>query len=330
VGSDCVNELWTPTLEVSTDAVAFLLEGRPAYTSLAAALQGFSDAMTSSYGDPRAQPLGMLLANGVHKTSREGYALEYVLHSGVRSRSAIFVAPIREALDAANFDVSGTLQSILLITDRSSVALLDSLDVKVADDARIATFRQGRPPSFNKDLLHTLLAAGQRSELPGSISDLWRADLFLGTQDGTRWVGVDVKSKAQDLKPRAGLGLAVTFATGKGPAGFERIDGSWVVRLPTAGGAYSAWQQGIRQVHLAAGFIQDRGKFAKLIGPFDDRAVAWLIRQRDRAVGDVVRELWERAGVDDPQLRFYSAPHDVDLLTGPRLDSLDPLLRVVE
>lgn len=324
-----MKELWTPTLEVASDSVGFLLEGRPAYTSLAAALQGFADATTSDYGDPREQPLGMLLANGIHKTSREGYALEYVLHSAIRSRSPVFVAPIREALDAANFDVSGNLQSILLITDRSSVALLDSLDADFAEDARIATFRPGRPPSFNKELLHTLLASGQRSDLPRSISDLWRADLFVGTQDGSRWVGVDVKSKVQDLKLRAGLGLAVTFATGKDPAGYGRIDGCWVVRLPTLGGAYSAWQQGIRQVHLAAGIVQDRGKFAKLIGPLDDRAVAWLIRQRDRALGDVIGELWEQAGVDDPQLRFYSAPHDVRTLTGPQVRTLDPLLQIV-
>jgi hypothetical protein len=72
--------------------------------------------------------------------------------------------------------------------------------------------KQGQPVKLKK-YLNQLAAAFRRKStrpnLPQSINGLWKADLFLGSQEPDHWVGTSVKIKPSRLEAAPGLRIAI-------------------------------------------------------------------------------------------------------------------------
>lgn len=80
----------------------------------------------------------------------------------------------------------------------------------------LLTGRRSQPPKL-KGYLNQLAAAFRRPStrlsLPTSINGLWKADLFLGTTDGDRWVGTTVKINPSHLEAANGLRVGIVPST---------------------------------------------------------------------------------------------------------------------
>ncbi len=48
-----------------------------------------------------------------------------------------------------------------------------------------------------------------RKALPSSISGLWKADLFFGTTDADRWLGISLKINPSQLEGARGLRIGI-------------------------------------------------------------------------------------------------------------------------
>lgn len=117
-----------------------------------------------------------------------------------------------------------TPRVIALIANRRRGSLLrasyDDAMQLVSDDARVLTPYAGRPPtiwatSHNRlaDLLEASTSGRPPRSLAGTptIAKLHFADLLLGSNDGTAWIGVDLKSGGRPCTPtNAGVHLGIS------------------------------------------------------------------------------------------------------------------------
>lgn len=312
---DIVNAELTPSIDELATLDAQTPSGRDAWAGLGAALQGQLDGSRHLSPDMR---LEYLLRDGVHSNAVQGFAFEYTVHAAVRMGHPGVAPLVAEAINGMGYG-GGLLQSLLFIPDRTGPFLLDSALLRRAEGARVITGGVGRPPSLNDALLDALRQAAHRSgdsnQLPASAPDLWRADLFLSGDDGLRWIATDVKSSPKSITPRRGLPLVVTAGR---ESSVEPLDGRTIVTLPLSGRGYGIWEDGVRRLEQAKYLLQDRGRFARLVGAVDKPAVRWLLKARDQPIQAVIEHAWNQAGVSDPMLRGRAAVHDAELLVPRR------------
>lgn len=306
-----VNAEMTASLEELATLDAETPSGRGAWAGLGAALQGQLDGSRHLSPD---MPLENLLRDGVHSYASQGFAFEYTVHAAVRIGHPEVAPLIAEAIDGMGHG-GGMLQSLLFIPDRTGPFLLDSADLRRAEGARVITGGVGRPPSLNDALLAALKQAAHRGggsdELPVNAPDLWRADLFLSGDEGLRWIATDVKSNPRGITPRRGLPLVVTAGS---QGSVHRREGRTIVTLPLSGRGYGIWEDGVRRLEYAKHLMQDRGRFARLVGAVDKPAVRWLQKSRDQPIQAVIEHAWSQAGISDHVLRGRSAVHHAELL----------------
>jgi len=108
-------------------------------------------------------------------------------------------------------------QSILFGAEKKGASqLIATAKELLTDDSRLLTGKQSQPPKL-KGYLNALAAAFRRPttrlSLPTSINGLWKADLFLGTADGDRYVGTTVKINPSQLEAANGLRVGIVPAS---------------------------------------------------------------------------------------------------------------------
>lgn len=145
-----------------------------------------------------------------------GICFEYAVHDAVTRNDPDVLQRIEDALKQCR--VPGkTYQSILFGAEKKgSSQLIATAEQVLTDDSRLLTGKQSQPPKL-KGYLNTLAAAFRRPttrlSLPTSINGLWKADLFLGTTDGDRYVGTTVKINQSQLEAANGLRVGIVPAS---------------------------------------------------------------------------------------------------------------------
>ena len=140
-----------------------------------------------------------------------GICFEYAVHDAVRGGDQRVQDRLSEALKLCK--VRGSeLNSILFGIEKSgALQLIDTANSVLTDDSRVLAGNVGQPAKLKR---HIAKIAGAfrnrrtRLALPNSIRGLWKADLFVGT-DEDRWVGTTVKLNPKQLEGAAGLRVGI-------------------------------------------------------------------------------------------------------------------------
>lgn len=144
-----------------------------------------------------------------------GICFEYAAHDAVRRQEPRVAERVYEALGACNVPGQEVGSILFGAEKQGSQQLIDTAADLLTEESSLLSGYRGRPVKLRRHLSAAAAAfrrKGVVSDLPQSISGLWRADLFLGSPDADRWVGTTVKINRADLQGDRGLRVAVVPA----------------------------------------------------------------------------------------------------------------------
>ncbi len=145
-----------------------------------------------------------------------GICYEYAVHDAIQRRDPDVLERVVDSLKQCKVPGSSH-ESILFGAEKKGASqLIATAGSILTDDSRLLTGKRSQPPKL-KGYLNTLAAAFRRPStrlsLPTSINGLWKADLFLGTTDGDRYVGTTVKINPAHLEAANGLRVGIVPAS---------------------------------------------------------------------------------------------------------------------
>ena len=240
-----------------------------------------------------------------------GICFEYAVHDAIVRAEASVMERVEEALKKCKVPGS-SYQSILFGAEKKGASqLIATAADALTDDSRLLTGKRSQPPKL-KGYLNSLAAAFRRPStrlsLPTSINGLWKADLFLGTKDGDRYVGTTVKINPSHLEAANGLRVGVVPA-GHGASDKIRKDEKRnliVCPLPYDQAFmetfFSGW--GIVQQYIQADAKMPAD--VKLPIPSHRQVCRELVSRRDFPVVDVVAAL---QAISQPHLLTTKTTH---------------------
>lgn len=225
-----------------------------------------------------------------------GICYEYAVHDAIRRKEARVLERIEDSIRRCKVPGMATESILFGVEKKGASQLIATARQTLTDDSRLLTGKQSQPPKL-KGYLNLLAAAFRRKStrlsLPTSINGLWKADLFLGTTDGDRWVGTTVKINPAQLEAANGLRVGVIPAT-QGRDDRIRKDESKnliICPLPYDGEFmqvfYNAW--GIVQQFVSAD--ANLPKEVALPIPPHRQVASELASRREFAVVDVIEAL---------------------------------------
>lgn len=233
-----------------------------------------------------------------------GICYEYAVHDAVQRKEPTVIERVDDAVKRCKVP-GDALESLLFGVEKKGASqLIATAEDVLTDDSRLLTGKRSQPPKL-KGYLNQLAAAFRRPStrlsLPTSINGLWKADLFLGTTDGDRWVGTTVKINPQQLEPANGLRVGIVPAA-QGRGDLIRKDEKKnliVCPLPYDGAFmqtfYHAW--GIVQQFMHA--KAQMPKEVYLPTPSHRQVAGELVRRKEHPVLEVIDALLPLA---QPQL----------------------------
>lgn len=225
-----------------------------------------------------------------------GICFEYAVHDAVLRKDPDVLHRIEDSLRQCR--VPGTVyQSILFGAEKKGASQLIATAREVlTDDSRLLTGRQSQPPKL-KGYLNALAAAFRRPttrpSLPTSINGLWKADLFLGTTDGDRYVGTTVKINQNQLEAANGLRVGIVPATQGSSDRIKKDDKRNLIICPLPYDHsfmeifFSAWGIVQQVIHADAHLPKD----VSLPIPSHRQVARDLVSRREFPVVDVIEAL---------------------------------------
>lgn len=225
-----------------------------------------------------------------------GICFEYAVHDAVMRRDADVLQRVEDALKQCR--VPGTAyQSILFGAEKKGASqLIATAEELLTDDSRLLTGKRSQSPKL-KGYLNTLAAAFRRPttrlSLPTSINGLWKADLFLGTSDGDRYVGTTVKINQAQLEAANGLRVGIVPASQGGSDRIRKDEKRNLIVCPLPYDQsfmevfFSAWGIVQQFVHADAQMPKD----VALPIPSHRQVCRELVTRREFPVVDVIQAL---------------------------------------
>ena len=129
-----------------------------------------------------------------------GICFEYAVHHALRTQDPLIYDLISEVLEEF-CGIRGGAQSILFGTEKTgAVSLIETPDDLVS---RILSGTISQPAKLKKNSNRTKKAlrdAKTRDRLPISIKGIWKADLFVGSANESRWLGTTLKLNKHDFE----------------------------------------------------------------------------------------------------------------------------------
>jgi hypothetical protein len=155
--------------------------------------------------------LFMLARNRRPSDGDIGVCFEYAVHDALARGDAVVTDRVASALSLCGVEGS-RVGSILFGAEKSGArALIDTAKSILTDDSSLI-YGQGRPLKLKKHLemiTDAFRKPEERSYLPESVRELWKADLFTGDLDSDKWVGTSLKVNREHLEPGKGLRLGI-------------------------------------------------------------------------------------------------------------------------
>lgn len=143
-----------------------------------------------------------------------GICFEYAVHDAITRCDAHVTERVEDALRLCK--ISGSSDSILFGAEKQgSQQLIDTAARLLTNHSSLLSGSRGRPVKLKRHLDSAAAAfrrKGLGSDLPQSVSGLWRADLFLGSAETDYWVGTSVKINPTALQGARGLRVGLVPA----------------------------------------------------------------------------------------------------------------------
>jgi hypothetical protein len=201
--------LETQQNKIGDEIGAYIAVIRPILTAI---LYGLKRNLVQQIGDYDQVTLEMMSRLYKAGDGDVGICFEYAVHNALREGQPEVLDRIETALKQCK--VKGNeISSILFGAEKSGVVdFIESASGVLTEDSVLLAGSRGRPVKLIKhidQLVNALRRESSRTELPYSISGLWKADLFVGKPDTEYWVGTTVKISEQTLEAARGLRIGI-------------------------------------------------------------------------------------------------------------------------
>lgn len=242
-----------------------------------------------------------------------GICFEYAVHDAMNRGEHSVLERVSDALKQCS--ISGTNHASILfgVEKNGSQSIIDSASDILTDESRVLSGVAGQPAKLKRHL--NMLAAAFRKPttrlaLPYSISGLWKADLFLGSQSDDRWVGTSVKINQTALEGANGLRVGI-IPTRQGNSDAIRKDESKnliVCPLPHDASFMQVFYEGQQIVQQFIAADANLPREVALARPAHREVARILADRREFSIIDVVEAIGPLA---QPEL-LETAEKDVD------------------
>ena len=314
--------------DVSGEVTALIAVVRPILEGLLYSLKSEVVEEAGTYEDLKLLMLPRLYRAGDGDC---GICYEYAVHDAIARKEASVIERIEDALKQCKVPGSD-IESILFGAEKKGASqLIATAEEILTEDSRLLTGKRSQPPKL-RGYLNTLAAAFRRPttrlSLPTSINGLWKADLFLGTTDGDRYVGTTVKINPRQLEAANGLRVGIVpVAHGKTDnIRKDNIKNLVVCPLPYDQAFmevfYSAWGIVQQVIHADAQMPSD----VALPIPAHRQVAKEIVTRRDHPVVDVIGAL---AALAQPELLSTSQSKQSQTAIGQGQLMLDGLISPV-
>lgn len=145
-----------------------------------------------------------------------GICFEYAVHDALTQKNPMVVERVADALRLCNCP-GADIASILFGAEKNgALNLIDTARNLLTDLSELLYGTKGRPLRLKRHI--GLVGAAFRKPLarewlPGSVSGLWKADLFTGNRDSDKWIGTSLKINPRLLEGARGLRLGIIPAS---------------------------------------------------------------------------------------------------------------------
>lgn len=278
---------------VSDEVSALIAVVRPVLKGLLYTLKEDVVKEVGKYDDLKLKMLPRLYRAGDGDC---GICFEYAVHDAIQSKEASVLNRVEDSFKLCKVPGSA-LESILFGVEKKGASqLIATARNTLTDDSRLLTGKRSQPPKL-KGYLNQLAAAFRRPStrlsLPTSINGLWKADLFLGTTDGDRWVGTTVKINPLQLEPANGLRVGIVPAN-QGRTDRIRLDEKRnlvVCPIPYDGAFMEKFYQGWSIVQQFLHADAQLPREVALPTPTHRQVAGELVSRRDFPILDVIDAL---------------------------------------
>lgn len=199
--------------EVADEESALTAVVRPILLGILFSLKADVVAEVGGYENVKLKMLPRLRRPGDGDT---GICFEYAAHDAVRRGEPKVLERVADALRLCSVPGSSAASILFGAEKEGSQALIDTASDLLTWDSQLLSGSRGRPAKLKRHLASAMAAfrkKGVGSDLPQSISGLWRADLFLGNADTDYWVGTSVKINPSRLTGDRGLRVGLVPAS---------------------------------------------------------------------------------------------------------------------
>lgn len=142
-----------------------------------------------------------------------GVCFEYAVHSAIRNKNSLVIERIQSALSMCGIEGKNTT-SILLGFEKSKIIqrINNKLLSTLTENSILISSPCGERIKIKKylqSILNSFRRKEVRDQLPESINEIWKVDLFIGNIDTDMWAAVSVKSNPRELKCAKGLAIGI-------------------------------------------------------------------------------------------------------------------------
>jgi hypothetical protein len=145
-----------------------------------------------------------------------GICFEYAVHDALNQRNPLVVERVADALRMCKCPGSDIASILFGAEKNGAINLIDTARDLLTDYSELLYGKKGRPLRLKRHI--ALVAAAfrrptARDFLPGSVSGLWKADIFTGNRDTDKWIGTTLKINPRLLEGAKGLRLGIVPAS---------------------------------------------------------------------------------------------------------------------
>lgn len=252
-----------------------------------------------------------------------GVCFEYAVHDAILRHDSHVLDRVDTALKRYCKIRGGDPASILFGVEKTgAIQLIKTAKEILTDNSRLLAGVRGQPAKLKRHL-DSAAAAFRRqnsTQLPWSISGIWKADLFIGRRLPDQWVGTTVKINQDHLEAARGLRVGIVPCRQGRTDNVQKDDRKNLIvcPLPHDGAFMEIFYQGwaiVQHFLRADAYVP---KEVMLPRAADRQVCRYLEERRDFAVVDVIEALEPLA---QPELLDANQDAEVTLRRGDDSDT---------
>ncbi|MDR0294513.1 MAG: hypothetical protein LBH95_10240 [Oscillospiraceae bacterium] len=141
-----------------------------------------------------------------------GICFEYAVHEAIIQKNPLILDRVQTALHMCHIN-GDTPSSLLFGAEKSgALSLVDSIKAQLTNESRLLAGTRGQPAKLRKHIdsvAASFRKSSIREQLPYTICDTWRADLFIGQPLSDQWVATTIKINPTYLEGGRGLRVGI-------------------------------------------------------------------------------------------------------------------------